>query len=121
MGVVPPGARDTPRGQTLVREFSFAPAGRNGGNGLWAKLWYASARCTCGPFPNIAFRIIRCKNRYLTPRNGWGDCTFYFQADERGMSAVAELQIVHNKLMLVREDMQAHDTYERHRFLAEIL
>ena len=45
----------------------------------------------------------------------------YLQACTHGRSIVAELQVVHKKLMLVREDMGAHTAYERKRFLAELL
>ena len=44
----------------------------------------------------------------------------YFQAIEHGMSLVVELQIVHEKLLVVRENWSAHDAYEHSRFLAEI-
>ena len=44
----------------------------------------------------------------------------YFQAIEDEMSLVAELQIVHEKLLVVREEWAAHDAYEHSRFLAEI-
>ena len=44
----------------------------------------------------------------------------YFQAIEHGMSLVVELQIVHEKLLVVRENWSAHDAYEQNRFAAEI-
>merc|ERR1719375_2702753 len=58
------------------------------------------------------FKMIHCRDRYLSPINGWGDCTMYFQTIEHGMSLVVELQIVHEKLLVVRENWSAHDAYE---------
>lgn len=71
---------------------------------------------------NPSVQIIGVKDRFTNPRNGWADCSVYVRFPETTHSeVVAEIQLVHSKLMLVRENMGAHDAYSECRFFAEIL
>merc|ERR1719265_1600694 len=71
-------------------------------------------------FPSI--KVIRVNDRFSSPKNGWADVAVYISfMDSDCHCAVAELQIVHNKMMLVRENMKAHTVYADGRFAAELL
>merc|ERR1712205_77388 len=53
---------------------------------------------------------------------GWADCALYISSkDPQFRGLVAEIQLVHNDMMLVRENMGAHDAYDQCRFAAEFL
>lgn len=63
-------------------------------------------------------------NRFASPKVGWADVAIYFaftHADVACEGVVCELQIVHKSLLLVREEMGAHDKYDENRFAAELL
>lgn len=71
-------------------------------------------------FPSIKF--VRINDRFTSPKNGWADVAVYVSFDDVDChSVVAEIQIVHNKMMLVRENMKAHNVYHGGRFAAELL
>ena len=60
-------------------------------------------------------------DRFTETKAGWADISLYIQFDvPEYRHAVAEVQIVHDSLMLVREEMGAHDSYEKERFAAEL-
>eukprot|EP00746_Dinoflagellata_sp_MGD_P148754 gnl/MRDRNA2_/MRDRNA2_80918_c0_seq1.p1 gnl/MRDRNA2_/MRDRNA2_80918_c0~~gnl/MRDRNA2_/MRDRNA2_80918_c0_seq1.p1 ORF type:complete len:650 (-),score=119.96 gnl/MRDRNA2_/MRDRNA2_80918_c0_seq1:302-2167(-) len=66
--------------------------------------------------------LFRLNDRFGSPQNGWADCAVYVAStDPRFKCCVGEIQIVHNSLMLVREEMGAHISYNEHRFTAEVL
>jgi hypothetical protein len=70
--------------------------------------------------PRVA--IQRVKNRLQTPTDGgWADCliNFVFTDDPRGH--ICEIQLVHDKLMLVRKNMGAYESYAFYRSAVELL
>lgn len=69
-------------------------------------------------------RFIKLVDKFAQPMNGWADVTacVFFDVPENGLdTVVAEVQIVHDGLMTIREKFHAHDSYESGRFAAEIL
>jgi hypothetical protein len=67
-------------------------------------------------------RILRVKNRLKHANDsGWADClaNFVFLSDPTGH--VCEVQLVHEKLMLVRKNMGAHESYSFFRSALELL
>lgn len=67
-------------------------------------------------------RIVTINNRFSNPKSGWADVSAYLTFDNPlCRSAVAEIQIAHRKLMIVREQMGAHDVYDDGRFAGELL
>merc|ERR1712146_728977 len=64
-------------------------------------------------------RVNRVKNKFIDNPKGWADLTFSLFFESCPV-VVAELQVVHAKMMLVREEMNAHDGYEAGRFAAEL-
>lgn len=66
--------------------------------------------------------IIQVNNRFEEPAAGWADVGMYLFFDSPDCDGVvAEIQIVHEKLMLVREQMGAHDSYDKSRCASELL
>merc|ERR1712185_418818 len=67
--------------------------------------------------------VIVCLNdRFSHPKNGWADVSMYIAfSDPLCGQAIGEVQLVHRKLMLVREEMGAHEAYSSDRFAAELL
>merc|ERR1712100_786713 len=62
--------------------------------------------------------IARCKDRFTSPNwSGWADIMLNIQLPT---GAVAEIQIVHRKLQLMREKMDGHDDYAAARAAVEI-
>merc|ERR1712060_490474 len=67
-------------------------------------------------------QVVAVNNRFSRPSNGWADISVYLvHEDSSCRGVVAEVQLVHRKLMLVREEMGAHDIYDHSRFAAELL
>lgn len=67
-------------------------------------------------------RFLGVNNRFARPARGWADVGIYLIFDiEDCDTAVCEVQIVHENMMLVREQMGAHDSYDNSRLAAEIL
>ena len=68
------------------------------------------------------FVIGRCKDRFSKPtKGGWADCALniYMKSDRNRHKC--EIQIVHRKLMKVREDLHEHDEYAAFRSAAEVI
>eukprot|EP00746_Dinoflagellata_sp_MGD_P124025 gnl/MRDRNA2_/MRDRNA2_58633_c0_seq1.p1 gnl/MRDRNA2_/MRDRNA2_58633_c0~~gnl/MRDRNA2_/MRDRNA2_58633_c0_seq1.p1 ORF type:complete len:813 (+),score=185.03 gnl/MRDRNA2_/MRDRNA2_58633_c0_seq1:44-2440(+) len=66
--------------------------------------------------------ILEVNDKFSSPKNGWADCSVYFMSsDPRYKACVGEIQIVHHKLMVLREQLGAHDAYDESRFLSELL
>lgn len=72
---------------------------------------------------NEEIRIVRCKNRWRQPTGGgWADLLINFIfPDGPAAGHVAELQVVHAKLMVVRTKMGAHHEYAVFRAANELL
>eukprot|EP00746_Dinoflagellata_sp_MGD_P002854 gnl/MRDRNA2_/MRDRNA2_105578_c0_seq1.p1 gnl/MRDRNA2_/MRDRNA2_105578_c0~~gnl/MRDRNA2_/MRDRNA2_105578_c0_seq1.p1 ORF type:complete len:703 (+),score=122.78 gnl/MRDRNA2_/MRDRNA2_105578_c0_seq1:243-2351(+) len=67
-------------------------------------------------------QLIHLNDRFSNSKGGWADCALYISSSNpQFKGVVAEIQIVHNDLMLVRENMGAHDIYDKCRFAAEFL
>lgn len=73
---------------------------------------------------NPHVRVHGVNNRFKNPTpNGWRDVSLYISFHGDGISCsdvVCEIQFVHKNLLLVREDMHAHDAYDGARFAAEV-
>lgn len=70
-----------------------------------------------------SMRIVRVKNKFAddSKKNSWADLTFNVFFDEPAVcGCVTELQIVHERLIDIRERWNAHDAYEKDRFPAEL-
>ena len=67
--------------------------------------------------------IGRCKNRFAeTTPGGWADCSLNITMSKDQNEHRCELQLVHFKLMSIREDIcHAHDEYEKFRSAQEVL
>lgn len=63
--------------------------------------------------------IVRFKDRVANPSGGWRDAMINYRV--RGSTHINELQIVHNKLLLMRKDMGGHETYSFERNAREVL
>ena len=69
-----------------------------------------------------AIEIVRFKDRFSKPtKGGWTDVAlnFYFKVDRNRHRC--ELQLVHKKMMAVREGMDEHDEYAQFRAAAAII
>jgi hypothetical protein len=67
-------------------------------------------------------RILRVKNRLKEANDsGWADCLINFVFVEDPSQHVCEVQLVHTKLMLVRQNMGAHSSYAFFRTANELL
>lgn len=60
-------------------------------------------------------------DRFANPKGGWCDISLYlgFDSPECGQ-VVAEVQLVHYKMMKVREEFGGHDAYNDDRFASEV-
>jgi hypothetical protein len=76
--------------------------------------------CTFGDMNENRIAILGCNDRFLNPAAGWRDVSMYFVFPEIS-PCVCELQIVHEKLVVAREQLGAHDSYEDVRFARELL
>jgi hypothetical protein len=70
--------------------------------------------------PNV--QIVRVKNRLMHANDsGWADCLINFIFVDDPTQHVCEVQLVHEKLMLVRKNMGAHESYSFFRSALELL
>jgi hypothetical protein len=69
---------------------------------------------------NEDVRFLGVNDRFARPAKGWADVGLYvvFVGCD---TVVCEVQVVHRKMMLVREQMGAHDSYDNSRLAAELL
>jgi len=66
-------------------------------------------------------RVHGINDRFARPRGGWADVSLYFSFDDPECGqVVCELQLVHYKMMKVREEFGAHDAYNDDRFSGEV-
>eukprot|EP00746_Dinoflagellata_sp_MGD_P166915 gnl/MRDRNA2_/MRDRNA2_97146_c0_seq1.p1 gnl/MRDRNA2_/MRDRNA2_97146_c0~~gnl/MRDRNA2_/MRDRNA2_97146_c0_seq1.p1 ORF type:complete len:1001 (+),score=164.62 gnl/MRDRNA2_/MRDRNA2_97146_c0_seq1:86-3088(+) len=71
-------------------------------------------------FPSID--VLQVNDRFTNDKNGWADCALYITAkDEEYKQFVGEIQIVHSKMLIAREQLGAHHEYDDCRFGAELL
>jgi hypothetical protein len=69
-----------------------------------------------------SIRIVRVKNRLKHANDsGWADCLINFIFVDDPTQHVCEVQLVHEKLMLVRKEMGAHESYSFFRSALELL
>jgi hypothetical protein len=67
-------------------------------------------------------QIIRVKNRLKEANDsGWADCLVNFVFVDDPARHICEVQLVHNKMMLVRKNMGAHSSYSFFRTANEML
>jgi len=70
---------------------------------------------------NPMVRIHAINDRFARPKAGWCDVSLYFSFDDPECGQVcAEVQLVHYKMMKVREEFGAHDAYNDDRFPMEV-
>ena len=68
----------------------------------------------------VRLQIRRVKNRFAAPTcGGWADCLVSISIGN--CKHVAEIQLVHARLMLVRKNMGAHHVYSNFRTAYEVL
>jgi len=66
-------------------------------------------------------KVICINDRFSHPARGWADVAIYMFYDIGGKDGVVcELQITHKKMMLIREQMGAHDSYDESRLASEL-
>jgi hypothetical protein len=66
--------------------------------------------------------IQRVKNRLQKPTDGgWADCLINFVFTDDPHGHICKIQLVHDKLMLVRKNMGAHESYAFYRSAVELL
>jgi hypothetical protein len=69
-----------------------------------------------------AIAVVQVNDRFGNPKGGWADCSLYLHfPNAHFKDIIAEVQICHDKLLMVRKDMGAHDAYDEARFLAELI
>jgi len=84
-----------------------------------------------GPALRAAFEVLKrqrglrfhqLNDRFKTPtKEGWRDLAIYFTFEDESCSdVICELQFAHSAFMAVREEMKAHDAYDKVRFAAEL-
>merc|ERR1719428_1003653 len=70
---------------------------------------------------NPMVRVHHINDRFARPIGGWCDVSLYFSIDDPACcQVVCEVQLVHYKMMKVREEFGAHDAYNDGRFCAEL-
>jgi hypothetical protein len=70
---------------------------------------------------NPMVRVHAINDRFARPNGGWCDVSLYFSFDDPSCDGVvAEVQLVHYKMMKVREEFGAHDAYNDDRFAGEV-
>jgi len=70
---------------------------------------------------NPMIRVHAINDRFARPKGGWCDVSLYFSIDDPTCcQVVAEVQLVHYKMMKVREEFGAHDAYNDDRFANEV-
>jgi hypothetical protein len=70
--------------------------------------------------PRVA--IQRVKNRLHKPTDGgWADCLINFVFTDDPHGHICEIQLVHDKLMLVRKNMGTYESYAFYRSAVELL
>merc|ERR1711904_639620 len=63
------------------------------------------------------FVLLKVNDRFAQHKDGWADCALYITSeDPQHKGVVREIQIVHSKLLTIREDFGAHDIYAEGRF-----
>jgi hypothetical protein len=71
---------------------------------------------------NERIKIVRVKNRLKQANDsGWADCLINFVFNDDPAEHICEVQLVHNKMMLVRKNMGAHSSYSFFRTANELL
>merc|ERR1712087_988745 len=71
-----------------------------------------------------AVTILRVKDRFTNPANGWSDIFFNLEFIDRTGEhnlTIAEVQLVHKKMLVLREDLGGRHSYERYRFAKDLL
>merc|ERR1711920_731072 len=66
----------------------------------------------------------RIKDRFTNPMGGWSDVLLNLRPVKRADAALDfafELQIVHQKMLILRHDLGGHEAYEKFRFAHELL
>eukprot|EP00746_Dinoflagellata_sp_MGD_P141392 gnl/MRDRNA2_/MRDRNA2_74507_c0_seq1.p1 gnl/MRDRNA2_/MRDRNA2_74507_c0~~gnl/MRDRNA2_/MRDRNA2_74507_c0_seq1.p1 ORF type:complete len:1343 (-),score=220.56 gnl/MRDRNA2_/MRDRNA2_74507_c0_seq1:5-4033(-) len=67
-------------------------------------------------------KFLGVNNRFAKPAKGWADVGIYMIFDIKDYDCVVcEVQVVHENMMLVREQMGAHDSYDNSRLAQELL
>ena len=72
---------------------------------------------------NHGWKIVRVKNRFAGGRTsgGWADCLLNIVRSDDPHQHVCEVQLVHEKMLLLRKQLGGHDAYHRYRTADELL
>ncbi len=66
--------------------------------------------------------IMRIKNRFMNPTTGgWADCMINFRFTKDDQGHICELQLIAQKMMVVREQAHGHKQYNEFRSAMELL
>jgi hypothetical protein len=71
-------------------------------------------------YPGV--RVVQVNDRFANPKSGWADCAVYLCFPNNSFPDImAEVQCCHSKMLHVREEWGAHDSYSDARFFAELV
>jgi len=66
--------------------------------------------------------VVRIKNRMKEPTDGgWADVLLNLKANDDANHFICELQLVHKKMLVTREELGGHDAYNEFRTASEFL
>jgi hypothetical protein len=69
---------------------------------------------------NVDIKVCQVNDRFKNPAAGWADVSLYLSFPKLS-DLVCEVQVVHNNLLVAREELGAHDQYADTRFASELL
>jgi len=82
----------------------------------------AAALEALGNSKDRGWTVVRMKNRMRKPTGGgWADVLLNLTKNDDNQHFICELQLVHKKMLVTREDLRGHDAYDDFRTAAEFL
>ena len=70
----------------------------------------------------LGWTVVRIKNRMREPTGGgWADVLLNLKANDDANHFICELQLVHKKMLVTREELGGHDAYDDFRTAGEFL
>ena len=82
----------------------------------------ASALEVLGNSKDRGWTVVRMKNRMRKPTGGgWADVLLNLTKNDDNQHFICELQLVHKKMLVTREELGGHDAYDEFRTAAEFL
>ena len=82
----------------------------------------AAALEALGNSKDRGWTVVRMKNRMRKPTGGgWADVLLNLTKNDDNQHFICELQLVHKKMLVTREELGGHDAYDEFRTAAEFL